>query len=354
MRRGALRAGALVLAGLLAAPAARAAEDPPAPPAAADSDAEIVKKLNNPVASLISVPFQSNFDFGLGKNDSGFQYKLNFQPVIPIGITEDWNVITRVILPVIHQSDVIGGSRQAGLGDTTPSFFLSPKEPWHSTILGVGPVFLFPTATNDLLGTEKWGVGPTAVVLQQRGPWTFGILANHIWSFAGASDRTDVSSTFLQPFLSYSLPSHTTFTLNSESTYDWEGEQWTVPLNAMVSQLVRIGKLPVQFQGGARYYAETPRHGPNWGLRFATVLVLPSFGSPNARGLSLARSGYDGSFYRIMFGPKYYFTPNIYGRAAFAADWYEGKVLNTGGLRPFDDGTKNHQQIVVFDLVGTF
>jgi hypothetical protein len=280
VRHAALRAGAaaLALADLLAAPAVRAAEEAPAA-AAGDSDADIVKKLNNPVASLISVPFQSNFDFGLGEDDSGFQYKLNFQPVIPIGITEDWNVITRVIMPVIHQSDVLGSNRQAGLGDTTPSFFLSPKEPWHSTILGAGPVFLFPTATNDLLGTEKWGAGPTAVVLQQRGPWTFGILANHIWSFAGASDRADVSNTFLQPFLAYSLPSRTTFTLNSESTYDWEGEQWTVPFNAMVGQLVRIGKLPVQFQVGARYYAETPRHGPNWGLRFATILVLPKFGS---------------------------------------------------------------------------
>jgi Putative beta-barrel porin-2, OmpL-like. bbp2 len=82
--------------------------------------------------------------------------------------------------------------------------------------------------------------------------------------------------------------------------------------------------------------------------------VLPSFGSPNARGLSLARSGYDGSFYRIMFGPKYFFTPNIYSRVALAADWYDGKVNNAGGLRPFDDGLRNHQQAVVFDLIATF
>ena len=124
--------------------------------------------------------------------------------MIPIELTEYWNLISRTILPVIHQSDVVGDSSQTGLGDTVQSFFLSPKEPgWGRIIWGVGPALLLPTATDDVLGSGKFGLGPTAVLLKQEGPWTFGFLANHIWSVAGDSDRADVSSTFLQPFLAY-------------------------------------------------------------------------------------------------------------------------------------------------------
>jgi hypothetical protein len=136
-------------------------------------------------------------------------------------------------------------------------------------------VFLLPTATDDLLGGEKWGTGPTAVVLKQADGWTVGALANHIWSFAGEDDRQDVNATFLQPFLSYTTKKQTTFLVNAESTYDWENAQWTVPINVAVSQLVKIGGAPVQFQLGGRYYAESPANGPEWGLRFAVTLLWP-------------------------------------------------------------------------------
>jgi len=238
--------------------------------------AELAKKLQNPVAALISVPIQNNFDFGAGPNSDGFQYKVNIQPVIPISISKDWNVISRTILPVVYQENIIGTSSQSGLSDTTQSLFFSPKEPTRSGwIWGAGPVFLFPTATNDLLGSEKWGAGPTAVVLKQEHGFTYGALVNQIWSFAGASDRANVNSTFLQPFLSYTTKKQTTFTLNTESTYDWDHEQWTVPLNLMVAQLVKIGGAPVQFQVGGRYYAEKPKTGPDWGLRFTVTLLFP-------------------------------------------------------------------------------
>jgi hypothetical protein len=162
------------------------------------SDDELVKELANPISSLISVPFQNNFEFNLGPNNDGFKCTLNFQPVIPLSLTKDWNVIIRTIVPIIDQSDVIApNTSQGGLSDTTQSFFFSPKKPVAGMIIGAGPVFLYPSATDDLLGSEKWGAGPTIVLLKQEGPWTVGLLFNHIWSFAGDDHRNYVSSTFL-------------------------------------------------------------------------------------------------------------------------------------------------------------
>ena len=238
--------------------------------------AELAKKLSNPVAALISVPIQNNFDWGAGPKGDGFQYKVNIQPVIPISLNENWNLISRTVLPVVYQENVIGTSSQSGLADTVQSFFLSPKEPTKGGwIWGVGPAFLLPTATDSLLGGEKWGAGPTAVLLKQQNGWTYGALANHLWSFAGESSRQDVSATFLQPFVAYTTKQQTTFTFNTESTYDWESSQWTVPLNLMAAQLVKVGKLPLQFQVGGRYYAEKADHGPEWGLRFSIVFLFP-------------------------------------------------------------------------------
>lgn len=148
---------------------------------------ELAKQLANPVASLISVPLQYNVDFNIGSED-GTKHLLNLQPVIPKSISEDWNLITRVIVPVVYQDDIFGNSgSQFGLGDTTPTFFFSPKEPTASGwIWGLGPVFLLPTATDDLLGSKKWGVGPSGLALRQtKGGLTYGVLFNHIWSFAG-------------------------------------------------------------------------------------------------------------------------------------------------------------------------
>jgi hypothetical protein len=226
---------------VLATPTIAEETKPASAPAAKPGEdaAVLAEKLSNPVASLISIPFQSNFDFNMGPGDDGWKYQLNFQPVVPISISEDWNVISRTILPIIYQDDaIIPGESQAGLGDITQSLFFSPKAPlFDFLILGVGPVFLIPTATDDLLGTEKFGIGPTAVALTQTHGWTIGILANHIWSVAGADDRADVSSTFLQPFISYTTRDAVSFTLNTESSYDWEGKQWTVPINATVTKV---------------------------------------------------------------------------------------------------------------------
>jgi hypothetical protein len=249
--------------------------------AGGDEAAELAKQLQNPVASLISVPFQNNFDFNLGPNDDGFKYTLNFQPVIPLSLNKDWNLIIRTIVPIISQDDVIPNTSQSGLGDITQSFFFSPKKPVGGLILGFGPVMLYPSATDSLLGTEKWGVGPTGLVLKQTGGWTYGLLFNHIWSYAGDDQRNYVSSTFLQPFISYTTKTKTTFGLNTESTYDWHNSQWTVPINLSVSQLIKVGKLPVSLAFGLKYYAEAPTGGPDWGVRFVVTPLFPT-GKPKS------------------------------------------------------------------------
>jgi hypothetical protein len=192
-------------------------------------------------------------------------------------------------VPVIYaESPVKGGADQFGLGDIVQSFWASPKEPTASGwIWGAGAVMLYPTGTDDL-SSRHWGAGPTALVLKQQNGWTYGVLANHLWSYAqtgghGSSDAGDASdgsdaginATFLQPFVSYSTKSFTTFGLNTESTYDWSHSQWTVPVNASVSQLLKIGSMPVQFQLGVKYYAERPIGGPDWGLRFAVTFLFP-------------------------------------------------------------------------------
>jgi len=237
--------------------------------------AELAKKLSNPVASLISVPVQNNWDFGYGPANA-MRYTANIQPVIPFSLSHDWNLITRTILPVIYaESPVKGGDDKAGLGDIVQSFFLSPGEPVGGWIMGAGPVFLWPSSTDDALGTGKVGLGPTAVLLKQEKGWTYGVLANHLWSVAGEGGRADVNASFLQPFVSYTTKTFTTLGLNTESTYDWENSQWTVPLNVSVSQLLKIGKLPISFGVGGRYYAEKPEGGPEWGLRFVVTFLFP-------------------------------------------------------------------------------
>jgi hypothetical protein len=240
----------------------------------AANEAELAKKLQNPIANLISVPIQNNWDFGIGPANA-MKYTANVQPVIPFSISEDWNLITRTIMPLIYaESPTTGGSDHSGLGDITQSFFLSPKEPVGGWILGAGPVALWPTETDRTLGSGMWGAGPTVVALQQAHGFTYGILANHIWSYEGWGAQ-NVNSTFLQPFVSYTTKTFTTFGVNTESTYDWQGRQWTVPLNFTVSQLLKIGNTPIQFQVGGRYYAEAPDGGPDWGLRFTVTFLFP-------------------------------------------------------------------------------
>jgi hypothetical protein len=242
------------------------------------SDEELAKKLANPVAALISVPIQANFDENFGPDDKGEVWRTNIQPVIPVSIGEDWNLISRTILPIIDQQDVpVAGKGESGIGDISQSFFFSPKAPTDNGVIwGVGPALLLDTASDSSLGAEQWAAGPTGVVLKQVGPWTFGLLANHLESFAGNDDRDDISATFVQPFLSYITKTKTTIGFNLESTYDWEHEQSSVPVNLTVSQLMKAGTQLIQVGGGVRYWLESPDNAAEgWGFRFQFTLLFP-------------------------------------------------------------------------------
>jgi len=189
-------------------------------------------------------------------------------------------------MPVIYQEALYNrpfarlapngvGQSHYGLGDTTQSFFFSPKNPVGGWILGAGPVVHLPTATTSYLGSGQWGAGPTVVALRQEHGFTYGMLANQIWSFTGQQNRTDVNAAYLQPFVAYTTKTYTSFAVNTETTYNWQDHEATVPMNFMVQQVLKIAGHPIAFQAGYRYYIEKPDGGPDWGLRFTITFLFP-------------------------------------------------------------------------------
>ncbi len=264
---------------------------------AAEAD-KLAKQLANPISSLISVPFQANEDFAYGPSHNGYKFTLNIQPVIPISISRDWNLILRTIFPIVSQHDLFyvenvpknsplqpQNRSQDGLSDTTQSFFFSPKKPGpFGLIWGIGPAFLYPTGTHPFLDTGTFSIGPTVVVLKQMGGLTAGALMNQLLSVVIEEHRSSVSQMFLQPFAAYTTKTHTTFTLSTESTANWNNTpgdaKWTVPLIFQISQILKIGKQPISLQIGGKYYADSPRYGPDWGVRFALTLLYPTGGRP--------------------------------------------------------------------------
>lgn len=247
---------------------------------AAADEGSIAQQLANPVASLVSVPIQINYDDNFGPADQGSVWKTNIQPVIPVSLNDSWNLISRTILPVVQQSDfAVPGYDESGLGDAVQSLFFSPKAPTAGGLIwGVGPVLNIPTSTKDALGPGAWAAGPTGLVLKQAGPWTYGALANHLWSFA-KEDRTEINASFMQPFVSYITPTKLTYYLNTESTYNWDAQEWSVPINFGANQLLKVGNQIMQVGGGLRYWADSSEFGPEgWALRLNIIFVFPKSG----------------------------------------------------------------------------
>jgi hypothetical protein len=270
-----MRTVLITLAAMAATSPAWAAD---AAPAAEASDADaLAMQLSNPVAALISVPFQLNWDTGLGAEGDGSRTTLNIQPVVPFSIGEDWNLVSRTIVPVVWQDDVLprGGS-QSGFGDTVQSLFFSPKAPTATGwIWGVGPALLLPTGNSDFTA-DQWAVGPTAVVLKQNAAgWTYGMLVNQLWGVSNSGQLPDVDAAFVQPFVTKRVGPGRTVAVNFEATYDANAGQWTVPFNASLSQVLPIGGQLISVAVGGRAYLDAPRGGPDWGLRLTVTLLYP-------------------------------------------------------------------------------
>lgn len=241
-----------------------------------ESTEALAKAAQNPVANLISIPFQNNFNFGVGP-DRVTQYVMNFQPVIPITLNDDWNLITRWITPVINQPSVAPGQASGfGIGDINPSLFLSPANS-GKLIWGIGPTVTLPTATEPILGGGKWDAGPTVVALTILGPWVYGVLVNNQWSFAGWGNN-NFNGMVLQEFVNYNLDKGWYLTSSPVNTANWEANgrnMWTVPIGGGVGRLFRLGKLPINAQLAAYCNVHTPVNGPDWQLRFQVQILLP-------------------------------------------------------------------------------
>ena len=241
------------------------------------STADLAKAAQNPVAALISLPMKLDWDTDIGVTDADRSTWV-VQPVIPVSLNDKWNVISRTITPVWINlgATTPGGSSTTGMGDILQSFFFSPKAPTSSGwIWGAGPAINIPTSSEPGLGTNTWNLGPTFVVLKQEHGWTYGMLANQLWSLEKNDQGQSSSSMFVQPFLSFTTKKFTTFGINSESSYDWKNDEWTVPVNLTVTQMLKIGKQPLTILLGYRNYLDAPAGGPSWGLRLQVTLLFP-------------------------------------------------------------------------------
>ena len=239
-----------------------------------DETAELARAVQNPIASLISLPFQNNTNFDVGPRDKT-QNIMNIQPVIPFELNENWNLITRTIVPVISQPAFTPAQdRDFGLGDTVFSAFLSPKDSGE-WIWGVGPALLLPTSTDDRLGAGEWGAGPSAVVLTIRGPWVVGSLFSNVWSFTGDEQ---VNLFTWQPFVNYNLDDGWYLTSAPLITANWEADSddtWTVPLGGGVGKIFRIGNQPMNVSAAAYYNVEKPDFGADWQMRVQVQFLFP-------------------------------------------------------------------------------
>jgi len=265
------------------APSDQASEKKPTATAAEGGGDALRKAAQNPIASLISVPFQNNANFGI-EPGSRVQNVLNIQPVIPVSLGKDWNLIVRWITPIVWQPLPAEAPAPEvgvyGFGDMQPSFFLSPKRV-GKLIWGAGPVVQLPTATDYYLGQGKVGLGPTVVVLTQPSNWTLGALANNVWSVAGSGGRPAVNQFLLQYFINYNLKKGWYLGTQPILTANWEatdGNRWVVPFGGGIGRVMRLGMQPVNLQLGFYGNAVHPANASPWSMRVQIVLLFPRKG----------------------------------------------------------------------------
>ena len=271
------RVARLVLLVSLAGGLTLAQQGPSTAPPAGASTEDLQKATQNPVASLISVPIQDNINLGVGPYNRT-QNVLNIQPVIPTKLNDNWNLIIRVIQPIVWQpypTQPTGG--EYGLGDMNPTLFLSPGKP-GKVIWGVGPAFVIPTATNQILGQGKFSLGPSVVALAQPGNWTVGALTNNVWSVAGSGGRPPVNQMLLQYFINYNMKKGWYLTSSPILTANWRadsGNIWTVPFGGGAGRIMVLGRQPVnitaQFYGNAVH----PEGTSSWGVRAQIAFLFP-------------------------------------------------------------------------------
>jgi hypothetical protein len=238
---------------------------------------DLAKKTQNPVSDLAWLPFDYNIEFGTGTRSKD-RHILNIQPVVPVALNTEWNLISRLIVPIESFPEFAPLSgRQSGLGDLSYSAFLSPNST-GSILWGFGPVVIVPMVTDPPLGTGKWSIGPSAVVLGLKGRWIAGALISNVWSFAGDESRADVNLMTLQPFLNYNMRNGWFITSMPIMTFNWEapsGEESTIPLGGGFGRVFRVGNRPMRFQIQGFGYAEKPSGGPDWALNFQLSLLFP-------------------------------------------------------------------------------
>ena len=239
-------------------------------------DEDLAKKSQNPIADMVSVPFQSNTNFNAGPFNRT-QEVLNIQPVVPLHLNENWNLISRTIVPLISQPDPLANSNTNGIGDITEELFFSPTHP-GPLIWGVGPVFTVPSASDPILGTGKVLFGPGIVLLTTPGHWVLGVVANNQWSIGGDPLRPAVNTFLAQPFVNYNMAHGWYLTTSPIITANWlaaPGEKWTVPIGGGFGRVFRLGDQPLNAQIQAFYNVERPTGASDWQLRFEVALLFP-------------------------------------------------------------------------------
>lgn len=236
---------------------------------------ELTRKLLNPLARVLSIPTSFEYLDGAGANGNGQSFAARIAPRIPFELNDDWHLISKTDLAWITQKNVIGTSEQEGLSDLAQTLFFSPNRSlgW-GVYWGIGPTFILPTATEDFVGTDKFSIGPSAAIYKQAGPWTSGVLFNHVWSVAGDDDANYVSASRIEPLIAYTAPTATTIAVSAEMNHNWHAKSWVIPVELRIAQLTMIYNAPIQWSIGGKHYFSDTEGTPEWGAFFQITVPL--------------------------------------------------------------------------------